>query len=58
MLKPDAVGDQPSADCRYIGRKTFRLIKAPQPNECAAMASPAARSDKIAIGMSGSAADH
>ncbi|MGB7889011.1 MAG: hypothetical protein WBL55_22035, partial [Xanthobacteraceae bacterium] len=56
MLRPDEVGDQPSALCRYIGRKTLRLTIAPQPDECAAIARRAARSDRIAIGISGSAA--
>src|SRR5215469_10626002 len=51
-LKPAAVGDQPSALCRYIGKNTLRLMMAPQPNECAAIANSAAGSARIAIGMS------
>ncbi len=47
MLNPADVGDQPSALCRYIGRKTLRLRIEPQPNECAAIASPQARSDRM-----------
>ena len=55
-LNPDDVADQPSALCRYIGRKILRPTIAPQPKECAAMVSRAAGSDRMAIGISGSTA--
>ena len=55
-LNPDDVADQPSALCRYIGRKILRQTIEPQPNECAAMVSRAAGSDRMAIGISGSTA--
>src|SRR5208282_5820007 len=55
-LNPDAVADQPSALCRYIGRKMLRPRIEPQPNECATMVSLAVGSDRMAIGMSGSTA--
>src|ERR1700740_1626102 len=55
-LSPGDVPDQPSALCRYIGRKILRPMIEPQPHECAAMVRRATGSDNIATGMSGSAA--
>src|SRR4029077_15708475 len=52
-LNPADVGDQPSALCKKIGRNTLGAMIAPQPNECVAMASRAAESERIAIGISG-----
>src|ERR1700734_1369572 len=56
MLNPDAVADQPSALCKYIGRNMLRARIEPQPNECPAIANRAVGSASTATGMSGSRA--